>query len=50
MFMHHNKMENYLVSKMFHVVNAKTFQRKMGKVGLNKGQVIDSYDNGLDPK
>ena len=35
MLMHHNKMENYLVSQMFHVVNAKSLQRKMGKVGLN---------------
>ena len=50
MLMHHNKMENYLVSQMFHVVNAKSMQRKMGKVGLNKGKVTDVYDNGLDPK
>ena len=50
MLMHHNKMENYLVSEMYHVVNERTLSRRLNKIGLFKGKMIDEYDNGLNPK
>ena len=50
MLMHHNKMENYLVSQMYHVVNERTRKKRLNKVGLFKGKMIDEYDNGLNPK
>ena len=50
MLMHHNKMDNYLVSEMYHVVNERTLSRRLNKIGLFKGKMIDEYDNGLDPK
>jgi len=34
MLMHHNKMENYLVSEMYHVVNERTLSRRLNKIGL----------------
>ena len=48
MLLHHNKMENYLVSQMYHVVNERTLKKRMNKVGLMNGEMVDEYDNGLD--
>ena len=50
MLMHHNKMENYLVSQMYHVVNERTRKKRLNKIGLFKGKMIDEYSNGLNPK
>ena len=41
MLLHHNKMENYLVSEMYHVVNARTLKKRMNKVGLMNGEMVD---------
>ena len=48
MIFHHNKMENYLVSEMFRIVNEKTLKQKLSAVGLNKG--LDLHKKELDPK
>ena len=34
MLMHYNKMENYLVQEMYHVVSERTNQKKLNKIGL----------------
>ena len=48
MIFHHNKMENYLVSEMFRIVNEKTLKQKLSAVGLNKG--LDLHKKELNPK
>ena len=48
MIFHHNKMENYLVSEMFRIVNQKTLKQKLSAVGLNKG--MDLHKKELNPK
>ena len=49
MIFHHNKMENFLVSIMYRIVNERTLQQKLSRVGL-KTDNMNVYKTELNPK
>ena len=50
MLFNFNKMDNYLVSEMFQVIDAKTYSKKPKRVGFKNGKVNIEEEKDLHPK